>query len=134
MSATGHSVISLTPFTVEFTNGHAKAIKEYQCALTVKEIFNEYDSITFEPKVESTGFYVGDKPKVFVVTIQAYKQEEKKIIVHTFKEALDIQQGASAMAHLMGWTRHSSCGDIISHLDSVFDLFNEGFITVKREL
>jgi hypothetical protein len=85
------------------------------------------------PECKPTGLYVGKKEKKFLITIQVYKQSEKVFYVSTYAEALDIQQGASAMAELIGWTRHSSCEECVYHLDSAFDLYNEGFITIKRD-
>lgn len=86
------------------------------------------------PHIIATGSCVSDKKYDFEVIIHVYKKDEQIFIVGTFAEALDIQKGASAMAELIGWTRHSSCDEAVCHLDSVFDLFNEGFITVKKVL
>jgi len=130
MSAIRHFVIKQTPFTVEFTNGTAKTIEVFQVALTNQEIIAQYDYVVF-PAVKPTGLHVENRAKQFKVTLQVYKQAESIFIVGTFAEALDIQRGASAMVQLMGWTRHSSCDSEVSHLDSVFDLYNEGFITVQ---
>ena len=58
---------------------------------------------------------------------------EKIHKVPTFTEALGIQKGASSVAKLLGWTRHTSVKGIVRHTDSVFDLYNEGSIVVKKD-
>ena len=49
-----------------------------------------------------------------------------------FAEARKYQQGSSIMARMLRWTRHSSVGGCVSHLDSVFDLYNEGSIVLRK--
>jgi len=124
MSATSHRVLSLTPFVVEFINGTSSIVIPFQVALTVREIEEQYDFIVFTKTVIEL--------KKFTVDIHVYKNSETTFTTDSFSDALRIQQGASAIAQLMGWTRHSSCEEEISHFDSVFDLYNEGAIIVKR--
>jgi len=124
MSGTSHRVLSITPFVVEFIKGPSSIVIPFEVALTKREIEEQYDFIVFHKMVIEL--------KKFVVNIHVYKNSETTFTTDTFSDALRVQQGASAMAMLMGWTRHSGCDSEISHLDSVFDLYNEGTITVRR--
>ncbi len=73
-----------------------------------------------------------EESEKYTVTVQIYKVSKEVYNAKDFIEALHVQKGASIMAKLLNWTRHSSCDDIVRHMDYIQDSYNEGCITVKR--
>lgn len=69
---------------------------------------------------------------MYNVTIKHYgNRKETSIPVASFHDALRLQEGASAVAGILNWTRHDNYQDIVCHMDMVHDLYNEGSITVN---
>lgn len=65
----------------------------------------------------------------YCVTFEIYGSKEETIKNLSWEEA--IVEYNNKKKETVNWTRHSTCGKEINHMDKRFNLFNEGSLVLE---
>ena len=74
-----------------------------------------------------------EKEKNYILKLEVYGNKFKVEFEVSFEVGIELAYQASKQLEPLNWTRHSSVGGVIHHMDHYADLYNEGVVMLTNK-